>query len=79
MNWEDYEEIAEKLDEHYPNSRVDSLSLSKDKLKEMIVSLPDFEGDKNDSNADFHSKFIRNAWIDIRIPKTHHENDSAYL
>ncbi|MDR0503407.1 MAG: Fe-S cluster assembly protein IscX [Treponema sp.] len=28
MNWEDYTEIAEKLNELYPDSPIDALSLS---------------------------------------------------
>ena len=79
MDWEDYTEIAEKLNELYPNVSIDALSLSSDDLKKMIVSLPDFEGDKNASDADFHRKFIRNKWISIRMPETFYINDSAYI
>ena len=79
MNWEDYIEIAKKLEELYPKTRIDALSLSNEDLKQMIVTLPGFIGDKDDPQADLHRKFIRNEWVDIRMPKTHHENDSAYL
>ena len=79
MDWEDYTEIAEKLEELYPKTRIDALSLSNEDLKQMIVTLPGFIGDKDDPQADLHRKFIRNEWIDIRMPKTRHENDSAYL
>jgi len=78
MNWNNYTEIAKKLDEVYPNSRVDALALSNDELKKMIVSLPGFTGDENDPEADLHRKFIRNEWVDIRIPKTYH-NTKAEL
>ena len=78
MNWNNYTEIAKKLDEVYPNSRVDALSLSNDDLKKMIVSLPGFTGDINDPDADLHRKFIRNEWVDLRIPKTEH-NTKAEL
>ena len=71
MNWNNYAEIAKKLDEVYPNSRVDALSLSNEELKKMIVSLPGFTGDENDPDVDLHRKFIRNEWVDIRIPKTY--------
>ena len=79
MNWEDYIEIAEMLEAIYPNSPVDAISLSKSELKEMIISLPGFINDADEAEADYHAKFIRNAWVDIRIPKTYHVNDSAYL
>ena len=79
MDWEDYENIAEMLEAVYPNSPVDALTLSNEDLIKMIVSLPGFIGDKDDPQADLHRKFIRNEWIDIRMPKTRHENDSAYL
>jgi FeS assembly protein IscX len=79
MNWEDYLDIAEMLESLYPTERIDALSLSNDKLKEMIVSLPGFEGDKNDPDADLHRKFIRNEWVSVRMPATYHVNDSAYL
>ncbi|MCL2187013.1 MAG: Fe-S cluster assembly protein IscX [Treponema sp.] len=79
MNWDDYTEIAEMLEAQYPTSPVDALSLSKDDLIKMIVSLPGFTGDKNDPEAGFNAKFIRNEWVSIRMPPTYHENDSAYL
>ena len=79
MDWEDYTEIAEKLNELYPNVSIDGLSLSNDKLKKMITALPDFKGDNDDSDADFHRKFIRSAWVSVRMPPTFHVNDSAYL
>jgi len=78
MNWNNYAEIAKKLDEVYPNSRIDALSLSNEELKKMIVSLPGFTGDENDPDADLHRKFIRNEWVDLRIPKTEH-NTKAEL
>jgi len=79
MDWEDYTEIAEELDELYPDTRIDALSLSKSELKKMIISLPDFNNNANEEESDFHAKFIRNEWVSIRMPKTRHENDSAYL
>ena len=79
MDWTDYTDIAEKLDELYPDTRIDALSLSNDELIKMIVSLPDFTGDKNETKADLHRKFIRNEWVSIRMPETFHINDSAYL
>ena len=79
MDWEDYENIAEMLEAVYPNSPVDALALSNEDLIKMIVSLPGFIGDINDPEVDFHRKFIRNAWVDVRIPKTDHYNDSAYI
>jgi FeS assembly protein IscX len=75
MNWKEYNEIATSLEKHYPNSRVDALSLSKDALKKLIISLPGFMGDKDASNADFHIKFIRKEWIAIRMPSTDHWDD----
>jgi len=78
MNWTHYTEIAKELDKKYPNSPVDALALSNDELKKMIVSLPGFTGDKNDPDADLHRKFIRNEWVDLRIPKTEH-NTKAEL
>jgi len=77
MNWLNYTEIAKKLDELYPNSPIDALTLSNDDLKKMIVSLPGFNGDKNDPEADFHRKFIRNEWVSIRIPETYHNTKAA--
>jgi FeS assembly protein IscX len=79
MDWENYTEIAEKLNELYPNTSIDSNSLSNDELIKMIVSLPDFVGDKNATDADFHRKFIRSRWISVRMPETFYVNDSAYL
>ena len=70
MNWNNYAEIAKKLDEVYPNSRVDALSLSNEELKKMIVSLPGFTGGINDPDIDLHRKFIRNEWVDIRMPRS---------
>jgi len=77
MNWTDYTEIAQKLNELYPNSPVDALALSKEDLIKMIVSLPDFKGDKNDSEAEYHAKFIRNEWVSVRMPKTYYDSFSA--
>ena len=47
----------------------------------MIVTLPGFTGDKNDPDADLHRKFIRNEWVDIRMPKTttYYNNTKAAL
>ena len=79
MDWNDYTEIAEMLQELYPNTSIDALSLSNEDLKKMIVSLPGFTGDENDPDADFHRKFIRSEWVSIRMPETFHLPDSAYL
>ena len=61
MNWSNYAEIAKKLDEVYPNSRVDALALSNDDLKKMIVSLPGFTGDEklnSQSNSESSVEFL---------------------
>ena len=81
MNWLNYAEIAKKLDEVYPNSRVDAYSLSNEDLIKMIISLPDFKGDKNDHDIEQHRKFIRNEWVDIRMPSssTYYNNTKAAL
>ena len=76
MDWKDYTEIAKKLNERYPKV---PLALSRRDLKKMIVSLPDFTGDENDPESDFHVRFIRGTWISIRMPQTDHINDSAYI
>jgi len=79
MDWEDYTEIAEKLDELCPNEPIDAISLSNDKLKKMIVSLPGFTGDKNAPDADLDMKFIRGEWVSVRMPETFCVDDSAYV
>jgi len=76
MDWKDYKEIAEKLNEHYPNARIDSLALSNEDLKKMIVY---FTGDTNASNSDFHCRCIRREWISIKISETFHVPDSAHI
>ena len=79
MLWEDYSGLAKALETRYPNSPIDALSLPRDKLIEMIVSLPCFYDDKNAPDADYHAKFIRSAWVSVRMPETYYINDSAYI
>lgn len=63
MRWTDVEEIAEALEEEYPDE--DAASLSLEEIKEMAVSLEGFEA--YDVEVGEHLlEEIREAWVFLR-------------
>lgn len=63
MNWFDTEEIAEQLDQTYPD--IDPMDLSPVHLERMIVELPDFHA-KNASADQTVLLKIQKEWNRIR-------------
>jgi len=77
MNWSNYTEIANMLVKHYPNSPVTVPELSDDDLIKMVISLPDFKGDKNDPDVGKHIIYVRNVWISTLFPKTSYNTQAG--
>ncbi|MDA9163723.1 Fe-S cluster assembly protein IscX [Rickettsiaceae bacterium] len=66
MHWSDIEDIAEQLELAYAEEEIPEYNLPY--LKEMVLSLPDFEGHEVEvSNSTL--KQILEYWLDIRNEK----------
>lgn len=63
MHWSDIEELVNGLEESYAEEEIPEYSL--DYLKEMVLSLSDFE-DQEVEVSDDHLKKILESWIDLR-------------
>jgi len=67
MEWKDYGEIANALNELYPNRNP--VVMENAELIEKITALPGFKGDKQPPNKDYLS-FISYKWIMVRSGET---------
>jgi FeS assembly protein IscX len=63
MHWSNIEELAVKLEESYAEEEIPEYNL--EYLKEMVLSLPDFE-DHEIEVSDNNLKQIMENWIDVR-------------
>lgn len=63
MRWSDIEEIAEALEESYPDEDVMNIRFTK--LHKLITQLLDFDDDLGRSNERI-LEAIQAAWIEIR-------------
>ncbi len=63
LMWQDQQEIGEALNDEYPD--LDPLSISFVKLRELIVSLADFEDDPEKSSEQILERILQ-AWLDER-------------
>jgi FeS assembly protein IscX len=63
MRWNDIEDIAEALEEHYPDEEIEMIRLAD--LHDLIITLNDFD-DSLDSN-DRVLEAVREAWLELRI------------
>ena len=66
MHWSDIEELVNGLEESYAEEEIPDYSLSY--LKEMVLSLSDFEDQEVEVEND-HLKKILECWIDLRSEK----------
>lgn len=63
MRWTDIEEIADELEEEYSDEDISSLSMSE--IKEMVLSISDFE-DHNTEPSENILEEIRDAWLSLK-------------
>lgn len=63
MNWKDIDDIAFELFESHPG--VDPLSLRFTTLRDMILELPTFQGDRSECN-EAKLEAIQMAWLKER-------------
>ncbi len=66
MHWSNIEELAVGLEESYAEEEIPEYSLSY--LKEMVLSLSEFEDEEVEVEED-HLKKILESWIDLRGEK----------
>ncbi|APR99210.1 Fe-S cluster assembly protein IscX [Wolbachia endosymbiont of Folsomia candida] len=64
MKWLDIEDIAEALEEKFPNEDIMSIRFTE--LKKKVLSLEDFNDDENRCNERI-LEAIQAAWIDERL------------
>lgn len=62
MTWDDVEDIAELLEENYPEAEIEELSRAE--LEEMVRSLDEFADDEGVRNERLDE--ILDAWHDVR-------------
>jgi FeS assembly protein IscX len=74
LKWENYSEIAEKLEEKF--SDADLLNISNEEIDEMVNSLEDFSDAKSSDNEDIYLAIIT-VWTEIRY-KDEKYDDSIY-
>lgn len=63
MRWNDIEDIAEALEEHYPDEEVEDIRLAD--LHDLIITLNEFDDDTDRAN-DRILEAVREAWLEIR-------------
>lgn len=63
MNWADIEEVAEQLDQTYPD--VDPRDLILSQLQKMVLELPDFHEKAQAPDQEFLTR-IQKEWDRIR-------------
>ena len=78
MDWKDSDEIAAALNKKYPRISGDAFTTPKEKLIEMVLSLPDFVGEKTPPDK-YYLSFIRNRWISLQQPSYNLVNDSPFI
>ena len=66
MHWSDIEELVNGLEESYAEEEISDYSLGY--LKEMVLTLSDFEDQEVEVEND-HLKKILECWIDLRSEK----------
>jgi FeS assembly protein IscX len=66
MHWSDIEELVNGLEESYAEEEIPDYSLGY--LKEMVLTLSDFEDQEVEVEND-HLKKILECWIDLRSEK----------
>lgn len=67
MHWKDTTEIAEKLEELYEQEEIPE---SLEELKEMVLSIDEFESGENDEEGDDQTLTdIYEQWIEVRNNK----------
>ena len=67
MHWKDTTEIAEKLEELYEQEEIPE---SLEELKEMVLSIDEFEGSEDDEEGDGQTLTdIYEQWIEVRNNK----------
>lgn len=60
MKWIDVQDIAEELDERYPDMDAESVSFTK--LRDLVRGLPNFDDDHNGCNERI-LEAIQSKWI----------------
>ncbi len=63
MRWTDIEDIAEALEEYYPDEEIERLRLAD--LHDLITTLNEFEDDPERYN-DRALEVLREAWLEVR-------------
>ncbi|MCP5369104.1 MAG: Fe-S cluster assembly protein IscX [Rickettsiaceae bacterium] len=67
MYWKDITEIVEKLEDLYEQEEIPE---SLEELKEMVLSIDDFEGRADDEEVDTQTlRDILEYWIEVRNNK----------
>lgn len=67
MHWKDTTDIAEKLEELYEQEEIPE---SLEELKEMVLSIDEFEGSEDDEEGDGQTLTdIYEQWIEVRNNK----------
>ncbi len=70
MQWNDREELVERLEENYADIEIENIKLSR--LHKMIIELPDFE-DIPEASTQLILEEIHEAWLALR-----EENEEDY-
>ncbi len=63
MRWTDVEDIAQALEEEYPDEDVQSLTL--EEIREMVASISDFEDYETEVKENLLEE-IKEIWLSLR-------------